>query len=251
MRPRRGARRTPRRIPARAAELRAIAGSCEHLATRPARTFQEALQLIWLVALPLQKVAGCGVLNFSRMDQYLLPFYRRDLASGVLTREGALSLLHEFFHKNNQIMAPTDHMSQEVEATRSTLEVAYDDPNYIILGGLLPGRVPGVNELTSLFARAAHDLRLRNPFIVLRWYRGIDQAFWREAVAAMRDNATLVVYDDETMIPAFRAYRGRGAGRVRLRAVWVQRPEPARAGGWTPAALVQPGEAVRAGDEPG
>jgi len=192
--------------PARAAELRAMASSCEHLATRPARTFQEALQLVWLVALPLQKVAGCGVLNFSRMDQYLLPFYRRDLASGVLTREGALSLLHEFFHKNNEIMAPTDHMSQEVEATRSTLEVAYDDPNYVILGGLLPGRVPGVNELTSLFVRAAHDLRLRNPFIVLRWYRGIDPVFWREAVAAMRDNATLVVYDDETMIPAFRAY---------------------------------------------
>ena len=192
--------------PARAEELRAMAASLEHLATGPARSFQEALQLVWLVAMPLQKVCGCGVFNFSRMDQYLLPYYRRDLAAGKLVRDEALSLLHEFYEKNNEIFSPTDHMSQEVEATKYTLEVAYDDPNYIILGGLLPGRVPGVNELTELFVQAAHDLRLRNPFIVLRWYRGIDPAFWRKAVAAMRDNATLVVYDDETMIPAFRAY---------------------------------------------
>lgn len=194
------------RDPARAAELREIAGSCEHLAAGPARSFREALQLIWLVALPLQKVCGCGVFNFSRMDQYLLPLYRRDLASGALTRERALGLLHEFYLKNNQIMAPTDHMSQELDVVKAQLEVTYDDPNYIILGGLLPGRKPGVNELTGLFVQAAHDLRLRNPFIVLRWYRGIDPELWLAAVAAMRDNATLIVYDDETMIPAFQAY---------------------------------------------
>jgi formate C-acetyltransferase len=192
--------------PARAEELRAIAGSCEQLAEGPARTFREALQLVWLVALPLQKVCGCGVFNYSRMDQYLLPFYLRDLERGVLTREAALGLLHEFYLKNNEVMAPTDHMSQELEVVKATLEVTYDDPNYIILGGLLPGRVPGVNELTALFVEAAHDLRLRNPFIVLRWYRGIDPTLWLSAVAAMRDNATLVVYDDETMIPAFQAY---------------------------------------------
>ncbi len=192
--------------PARAAELRAIAASCEHLARGPARSFQEALQLLWLVALPLQKVCGCGVFNFSRMDQYLLPFYRRDLAAGRLSREDALALLHEFYEKNNEIFTPADHMSQETAAVQYTLEVAYDDPNYIILGGLLPGRKPGSNELTELFVQAAHDLRLRNPFIVFRWHRGLDPALWRKVVAAMRDNATIIVYDDETMIPAFRRY---------------------------------------------
>jgi trans-4-hydroxy-L-proline dehydratase len=192
--------------PARAAKLRRMAASLEHLTTGPARSFHEALQLVWLVAMPLQKVCGCGVFNYSRMDQYLLPFYRRDLAAGTLTRDEALSLLHEFYDKNNEIFSPTDHMSQEVEATSSTLEVAYDDPNYVILGGLLPGREPGVNELTELFVQAAHDLRLRNPFIVFRWYRGLDPAVWRRVVAAMRDNATIIVYDDETMIPAFQAY---------------------------------------------
>ncbi len=63
-----------------------------------------------------------------------------------------------------------------------------------------------MNELTELFVQAAHDLRLRNPFVVFRWYRGLDPGVWRKVVAAMRDNATIIVYDDETMIPAFQAY---------------------------------------------
>ena len=50
-------------------------------------------------------------------------------------RDEALRLLEEFFFKNNEIMVQTDHMSQEIETTAYTLEVAYDDPNYLILGG--------------------------------------------------------------------------------------------------------------------
>ena len=49
-------------------------------------------------------------------------------------------------------------------------------------------------------------MRLRNPFLVVRWYPGIDPAFWRAACAAMRDNATVVAYSDRTMIPALQAY---------------------------------------------
>ena len=186
-------------------ELLRIADSCEWVSEKPARGFAEALQLIWLITLPLMKVCGCGVFNFSRMDQYLLPFYRRDIDTGALSREGALLLLQQFFHKNNEIMSPVDHMSQETEAVRYQLEVTYDDPNYIILGGLLPGDRPGVNELTHLFVEAAHSLRLRNPFIVLRAYPGIEPGFWLKTVAAMRDNTTIIIYNDRTMLPAFRA----------------------------------------------
>ena len=41
---------------------------------------------------------------------------------------------------------------------------------------------------------------------MLRRYPGIDPALWRKAMAAMRDNATLIVYNDATMIPALRSY---------------------------------------------
>jgi formate C-acetyltransferase len=183
-----------------------IASICRSISTEPAQSFREALQLIWLIVLPLMKVCGCGVFDLGRMDQYLLPYFKADLEKGGLTRDEALELIIEFFYKNNEIMSPADHMSLDDVKTQFTLEMTFDDPNYIILGGLLPGKRGGVNEVTHLFIEAQHILQLRNPFIVLRYYSGIDEDFWQKACAAMRDNATIVIYNDNTMIPALTAY---------------------------------------------
>ncbi|MCX8130606.1 MAG: hypothetical protein N3I35_10970 [Clostridia bacterium] len=192
--------------PERKSQLLRISESCRHISEKPARSFYEALQLIWFIVLPLMKVCGCGVFNLSRMDQYLYPFYSRDVADGSLTEQLALELIEEFYNKNNEIMAPTDHMSQETETTKYTIEVAYDDPNYLILGGLSGDNKPGVNELSYLFVEAAHRMKLRNPFIVVRYYKDIDRDFWLKVCDAIRDNATIVVYNDITMIPALISY---------------------------------------------
>ncbi len=178
----------------------------ERVASGPAKSFADALQLIWSVTLVAQKVCGCGVLNFSRMDQYLYPLYAQDTGSGVLTREAALELIREFYFKNNEIMAAIDHMSIETTEVKHTLEVTFDDPNYLTLGGLLPSGASGVNELSYLMVQAAHELRLRNPFIVVRYHSGIDGRFLDKVCAAMRDNATLVIYNDETMIKALKEF---------------------------------------------
>lgn len=179
---------------------------CDHIATEGARGFYDALQLFWLIVLVAQKVAGCGVFCFSRMDQYLLPYFESDLENGRIKEEEAYELIIEFFNKNNEIMFPTDHMSQESESTKKNLEVTYDDPNYLIIGGKLKDGTSGVNRLSWLFLEAQHELRLKNPFIVVRWHKGIDQAFWLRTCEAMRANATVVVYNDETMIPALVEY---------------------------------------------
>ncbi len=191
---------------ARKSELEKIEVICKNISYNAPESLQEALQLLWFITLMFMKVAGCGVLDYARMDQYLHPFYKADIEKGTLTREEALSLIVEFFYKNNEIMAPADHMSQENEAVLYSLEVAYDDPNYIILGGLLEGDKPGVNEVTHLFIEAAHALKLRNPFIVVRYYDGIEEAFWYKVCEAMRDNATIVIYNDMTMIEALQRY---------------------------------------------
>lgn len=180
------------------------ADSLMHISRGAPRTFSEALQLLWLMTIVSQKVCGCGVLNYSRMDQYLLPLYRKDVQEGRLSPQAARTLLQEFYFKNNEIMANTDHMSLDIESTTRTLEVTFDDPNYIILGGLLPDGRSGVNELSGLMIQAAADLKLKNPFVVVRWHNGIDQDFFQQVCAAMRDNATIVVYSDEQMIPALR-----------------------------------------------
>ncbi|MGI6070204.1 MAG: pyruvate formate lyase family protein [Blautia sp.] len=184
---------------AQAADLRQIARG-------GAQSFSQALQLIWMLVLVLQKVCGCGVLNLSRMDQYLSPYYEKDLEEGVLTEAQALDLLEEFYFKNNEIMVQTDHMSIETQSTDYTLEVAFDDPNYLILAGKNADGTGGVNRLSYAMIEAARDLKLRNPFIVVRYYKGIPEDYWRLVCKAMRENATVVIYNDETMIPALKYY---------------------------------------------
>ena len=186
--------------------MEAKAAELEQIIEGPAKTFAQALQLIWFMVLILQKICGCGVLNFSRMDQYLLGRYRGDVEAGILTEDQAVELLQEFYYRNNEIMVQTDHMSQEIETTKYTLEVAYDDPNYLILGGKLPDGSTGVNELTFLMVEAARALRLRNPFIVVRYHDGIAEDFWSYCCDAMRENTTLIFYNDETMIPALKYF---------------------------------------------
>jgi len=191
---------------AEGARLQAAAERCRRLSTEPAESFHDALQLLWLIIVPLMKVCGCGVFDLGRMDQYLLPYYRRDIESGALSRDEALELITEFFYKNNEIMSPADHMSIEDEKVDFTLEMTFDDPNYLIVGGLLADGSPGVNELSHLMVEAQGALCLRNPFMVVRYYDGIDEGFWEKTCAAMRDNATIVIYNDETMIPAHKSY---------------------------------------------
>ena len=183
-----------------------MAENLQQIISGSAKTFEQALQLLWIMILILQKVCGCGVLNLSRMDQYLLTRYQTDLKEGRLTEDEAIQLIQEFYFHNNEIMVQTDHMSQEIETTAYTLEVAYDDPNYVILAGRLSDGKSGVNELSFLMVEAARALRLRNPFIVVRYHNGIDQKFWKCCCEAMRENTTLVVYNDETMIPALKYY---------------------------------------------
>jgi len=183
-----------------------LSESLKHISLKAPRTFKEAMQLLWLITIVVQKVCGCGVLNYSRMDKYLYSFYEADLKDGRMTKDEAFDIVQDFFFKNNEIMANTDHMSLDTESTSRTLEVAFDDPNYIILGGLNADGTSAVNELSRLMVSATADLKLKNPFVVVRYHKGIDKDFWQQVCTSMRDNATIVVYNDETMIPALKRY---------------------------------------------
>ena len=75
---------------ARKAELLEIAGTCEHVPENPARTFREALQSMAVIGIgkgmehPMHNHPQWG-----RGDQYLYPYFIRDIKSGALSLEGA------------------------------------------------------------------------------------------------------------------------------------------------------------------
>ena len=148
------------------------------LSENPAKTYRQALQVIVDGCLDFAEGLWLWVLNYSRMDQYLLPYYQKDLAEGIMTKEEAFDLTVEFFYYTNAMFEQTDHMSEEVSGTAQTLELAFDDPNYLTLAGKNADGTGGVNELSFLMLEATAQMKLRNPFTVVRYYEGIDEEFW-------------------------------------------------------------------------
>lgn len=121
----------------------------------PAETLHEALQSIYFM-FSIFYLTGVTLQGFGRMDQYLLKFYRSDLANGILTAEEAKELLTEFFivlNRNNDLYG----MLQQG-----------DDGESLMLGGCTREGECAVNELTYLLLQVARDVSMINPKINLR-----------------------------------------------------------------------------------
>ena len=78
-----------------------VSAVLSHVPAKPPRTFHEALQMLRI----LHYVMWCGH-NYhntlGRFDQYMFPYLKADMDSGLLDREGALELLEEFFLSCNR-----------------------------------------------------------------------------------------------------------------------------------------------------
>ena len=68
-------------------QLERISNACQWVATNPARSFFEALQLLWLTHEIITCEQSSGSLSLGRLDQFLFPYYARDIADGLLTRQ--------------------------------------------------------------------------------------------------------------------------------------------------------------------
>jgi formate C-acetyltransferase len=74
------------RDPGRAAELRELSRVLTVVPERPATTFHEAVQSVWLLQVALQIESNGHSLSYGRLDQYLWPYLERDPPPGAPPR---------------------------------------------------------------------------------------------------------------------------------------------------------------------
>lgn len=176
-------------------ELRQIAGVCRRVPERPARTFHEGLQAVWLVQLVLSTVIGSRDFAPGRLDQYLWPLYERDRAAGRLDRESAQELVDCFFLKHNENIGRGHKRSLCVNSVQ-----------YLILGGVTPAGKDATNELSFLCLDAVERLRLKQPTTVVRYSAGAPAGFLRRTCEVIRQGTgNPSIFNDHTMIPAMRS----------------------------------------------
>jgi len=143
---------------------------CEHVPAKPARSFHEALQSLWFVHIALQiEAIGNGIAP-GRMDQYLFPYYRRDLEEGRLDSEKAKELLQCFLIKLNSLAL----LLPAPVAKYFAGWAAYQN---ITLGGVTRDGKDATNELSYLLLEADGELSLGQPESVIRVHRDMPRDF--------------------------------------------------------------------------
>lgn len=139
-------------------ELETMAGICDRVPENAPKTFWEALQYYWFVHLGvITELNTWDSFNPGRLDQHLYPFYKRDIESGLLDKEGAKTLLQAFWIKfNNQPAPPKVGVTSKESNT-------YTDFCLINVGGLNEKGEDAVNELTYLILDVIEEMRLLQP----------------------------------------------------------------------------------------
>jgi pyruvate-formate lyase len=188
-----------------AGELHAAAQILERVPARPAHTLREALQSYWLAyILVLVEMGGCcpgGLLGLGRIDQFLYPYYRRDIEAGRLTRAQALELLEQFLLCFNH-------------ADYYTINHQYTPGSQASLGGITPAGDDAFNDLSELIMEASLRINMPAPYISLRLYRDAPARYWQAAANFVASGLGFPVVNDEAVIPALLRH-GRSLGDAR------------------------------------
>ena len=144
--------------PIRKKELKKITEICSYVPTHAPRTFWEALQHYWFIHLGvITELNTWDSFNPGRLDQHLYPFYKKDLADDILTKEKAIELLQAFWVKfNNQPAPPKVGVTAEESST-------YTDFCNINIGGLKEDGSDAVNELSYMLLDVIEEMRIVQP----------------------------------------------------------------------------------------
>ncbi|WP_416260366.1 formate C-acetyltransferase/glycerol dehydratase family glycyl radical enzyme [Gibbsiella quercinecans] len=187
--------------PGRRDELLLIAENCELIAHQPPRTFYQALQLCYFVQLALQIESNGHSVSFGRMDQYLYPYYRRDVElTQTLARESAIEMLQSCWLK----LLEVNKIRSGSHSKASAGSPLYQN---VTIGGqnLVNGRAQdAVNPLSYAILESCGRLRSTQPNLSVRYHAGISDDFLDACVQVIRCGFGMPAFNnDEIVIPAF------------------------------------------------
>ncbi len=147
--------------PARKAELQEIGRICRKVPLEPAETLHEALQSVWLTHLAVNLEGLNSAVSFGRMDQYLYPYYKRDITEGRLDYNSAKELLLSFCAKGDEHLYLLSKRTSEYHGGLLVVQA-------ITLGGVDRQGNDAVNDLTYLFLDVIEEAGLKEPNFLAR-----------------------------------------------------------------------------------
>ncbi|WP_276814292.1 glycyl radical protein [Faecalibaculum rodentium] len=175
-------------------DLLDLADICEALADRGAQTFHEAVQSLWFLFTILHMESNASSFSPGRMDQYLWPYYEKDIREGRLTEQKALEILEALWLKFNQIVYLRNQHSAKYFAG---FPIGFN----IAIGGVDEEGNDTYNDLSLLLLKAQYDLGLPQPNLSVRLNRNTSRELLQDAIQVVAKGSGMPqFFNDEAII---------------------------------------------------
>ena len=175
----------------RSKKLRHMAEVLRKVPRGKAETFEEAVQSLYMCFHFMPDSIGLA-------DRYLLPFYRRDIENGLLTREHAKELIQELFTMINGFTVYTAPQADK------------GGESHFSIGGYWPDHTDGYNELSELILESMMELPYCRPQVTLRWTKKTPHEVLYHVMDLERHDSykRIAFINDEARIPTEMKFAG-------------------------------------------
>ncbi len=177
-------------------EYEDIAQTCDLIKETPAASFRQAVQSTWFLYVILQMESNASSFSPGRMDQYLLPYFKKDMDNAVIDYAKALEITESIWLKFNQIVYLRSANSAKYFAG---FPIGFN----IAVGGQDSSGKDAANELSYLFLKAQEHLGLPQPNLSARVFAGSPDEFLRRCADVIGEGSGMPqLFNDESVIPA-------------------------------------------------
>ncbi|MDR1572454.1 MAG: formate C-acetyltransferase/glycerol dehydratase family glycyl radical enzyme [Clostridiales Family XIII bacterium] len=213
---------------ARAAELRVMADTCRWISEGAPRSFREAIQLVSLATTMVHIECNGHSLSYGRFDQYMYPFYRRDIETGAATRESMQELIENFYIKIWDLNKLRNHV-----LIRTFGNGGIGGP-CLTLGGIKKDGCDGTNDLTFMALDAHAHVRLPCPWLAVRLHAGTPWELKIKTANLIRmGTGEPKIFNDDVTIPSMLSSGVEPADARDYQVVGCVEPDPSgKAYGW-------------------
>lgn len=187
--------------PARKSNYLAMADVCDRVPARPAGTFREAVNSIWLMQVAIHAENINMAMSPGRLDQVLYPFYRKDVDGGRISVEEAMELIGCLWLKLNDNANLVPETAEELFGGAGTVPA-------VTVGGVDENGEDAVNDLTYLMLRITELFKTRDPSLNARYHYGRNTREYRDRLAEVIANTKSVpaVHNDAVVIDVMKAH---------------------------------------------
>jgi len=183
--------------PVRKKELQAIARNCEWVPENPARNFYEAMQSQWFTQMfsRIEQKTGTIISN-GRMDQYLYPFYQKDLESGLVDEDKALELFECMW------LGMAQFIDLYISPTGGAFNEGYAHWEAVTVGGQTPDGRDATNDLSYLLLRSKREFPMHYPDLAARIHSRSPERFLFDVAETIKEGSGFPkLINDEEVIP--------------------------------------------------